>query len=457
MKMLFTLIFAAILLTACANPPQRTPTPSMPGTPTQTATTTPLPTVTPRPTSTVYVYTPKPHNTPTETPAIPTRTPYILPTNTPGPSPTPTATIIPISASDDFWLDLQAQEYTLFSGSSTVGPGGYIYSAYIFLDSTFWAKSPPMPYREAQDTEGCRIAFYRWDGEKNVFLYSFPGVQYTDKSVYGMFGGYPISCVAVDWENPFTWSFFGGPTQDDLNAISASGAWSDVNQNGNPEFAVLYRYCSNGCLNYGVIAVHLYEIQTTSKVVDLTANLPGVIEPIKGFVHSTDPLDFYIYDPTLEYCYKWCTIETFWIYAWDGEAFIDVTPKYADEYRKKGETILASLKEKKAVWPREFDLLEILFLYEKAGLRREAVDIFLEITDLSRWPNAIPDEVCWLQFARASIQEDFGRGRPFQFPAFDLTNAYVETSFALAHLLPKMDTQKYDLSACIALLPTPQP
>ena len=453
MKTLFALFFAAILLTACANPPQQTPTQSISETSAPTTTITPLPTVTPRPTSTVYVYTPKPRNTPTEKPVTPTRTPYIPPTNTPGPSPTPTATIIPISASDDFWLDLQAQEYTLFSGSSTVGPGGYIYSAYIFLDSTFWEKSPPRPYREAQDTEGCRIAFYRWDGEENIFIYSFPGAQFPEESVYG---GYPISCFAVAWDEPFTWSGFGGPVQESLDVIDAHGPWSDINQNGMPEFAVNYHYCSNACLNYGAIAVHLYEIQATSKIVDITADLPGVIDPIQGFVHSVNPLDFYIFDPTLWYCYKWCIIETGWIYSWDGEKFVDITPKYADEYRVRGEKIISALEQRETVSSREWDFLEILFVYEKAGLRAEAIEIFLDITDPAHWQNVTAEQVCWLQFARAIALDDYNTGRPFRFP--DLTFQYaISFSHSLGRFLPQIDQSKYNVSACIPLLPTPTP
>ncbi len=445
MKHILVVFLVTVLLSACASTPALIP-PAITDTPVPALTATPLPTEPLLPASTVDINTPKPSNTVTITPSNP-------PTALAEASLTPTATMIPISDSDNFRLDLQEQGYTLFSSSSTIGPGGYVFSAYIFLDSTFGTRTPPRPYRETQDTEGCRIAFYRWDGEENMFLYSFSGAQYTEKSAYT---GYPISCFPVVWEDPFTWSGYASPTQEDLEPINAKGSWSDLNQNGMPEFAIKYHYCSNACENYGVISVHLYEIKTTSKVVDITADLPGIIEPIKGLVHSTDPLDFYVFDPTLEYCYKWCTLETFWIYAWNGEQFVDVTPKYVDEYRAKGERLIASLEQKETVSFREWDFLEILFVYEKANLRQEGLDHFLEITDPARWPNADPWEQCWLQGARAQALEDYAIGRPFQFPIFRF-QSFAEPIWEVEDTVEYFVGTPYDLSACVALLPPPTP
>jgi len=313
---------------------------------------------------------------------------------------------------------------------------------------------PPYPYREFQGSEGCRIAFYRWDGSENVFLYSFPAARYLEETVYP---GFPVSCRPNVWAERFT--IFGGDlAEEDLESIHANGPWSDINQNGAPEFAVIYQYCSNACLNHGAVAVHLYEIQTTSKIVDLTANLPGVIDPIKGFIHSLDPVEIYVHDPTLWYCYKFCIIDTWWIYSWDGRKFVNVSGAYADEYRAIGEKIVETVLQKEAVSFREWDFLEILFHYEKAGLGSEGIEIFLDITDPMRWSRATPVELCWLQFARASILDDFETGRPFRFPRFQLAFLdliALDAPSILERIMPEMDTQKYDLSECIALLPSP--
>ena len=179
-----------------------------------------------------------------------------------------------------------------------------------------------------------------------------------------------------------------------------------------------------------------------------------MIEPFY-MVHSSDPYSFWVYDPTLWYCYK-CVIDTWWVYAWDGEKLADVSAQYTDDYRKVGQELLQSIRNSYGTTYWEWRLLEILFLYEKAGLRAEALQEFMDISDPVHWSQDDPWRVCWLQVARASAAEDYRLGRPFRFPPVSLSDALGYPDLMLQHALEKqyIDPERYNLSACLPLLPT---
>ena len=412
------------------------------------------PTIEPSITATIVPTATSPQATSTLEPTA-TQNPYS------GAEPYPTA--IAFTQDDVHIQELVDSGYNLLFGSSTAGPDGFIYSAYIFIDATFPPSSlrsttenlfPRAPYREVlspeEYTEGCRIVFYRSDREMNEYMDSFGAPKYSEGGIYQ---GYPVSCLPNDWQHPKIISF-GSPDDADRELLGLNGVWSDINQNGWPEFAVYYQYCGNACRNYGAISTHLYEIQAQSRVENITADLPGVLE-VFHIVHSKAPVDFYVYDPTLWYCYKWCIIDTWWIYAWDGEKLVDVTPNYADEYRAKGAGIVKSVQEKYESSFRDSELLKILFLYEKAGLRDEAIEIFLELTNPLNWPNISQEEICWLQFARASATDDYLHERPFRFPEFRLEGAVVDIiDYQFAdNFEPGFNIDDYDISACEDFMP----
>jgi hypothetical protein len=384
---------------------------------------------------------------------------HSTPTLTPSPSETsdpqlqtweaqPTAiipTAIPIPANDCFQRDLFKRGYKLGFNTSTIGPGGYTYSAYIFS------------YHEWDDLEAprdYRIAFYRSDGGTNQILLNFSAPEYPGGNIYS---GYPPVWLSPPI-TPFWYVVDGWPDSENYRPWYFFGAWADINQNGLPELALTYEYCPNACLNDIGEATHFYEIQTTSKVVDITADLPGIIGSTLYF-HSRKPVEIFVIDPSLWYCIKWCSNDTWWIYAWDGQKFVDVTPKYANEYLEYGAKIIQDIqKNKKERFP-EWQMLSILFLYEKAGLRKQAFDTFMDISAPSKWPDARTEELCWLQFARATVSEDYQQGRPYHFPEFRLEGEMIDPLDALQRNMQFVDKlkTKYDLSACFNWLLTPTP
>ena len=101
-------------------------------------------------------------------------------------------------------------------------------------------------------------------------------------------------------------------------------------------------------------------------------------------------------------------------------------------------------------------ILILLFLYDKAGLRKQAIQDFMEITDPVHWSKADEWYSCWLQIARASAQENYRLGKSFWFPPLNLTNLYFPEK-ELAYALDRVDSTRYDVSVCQALMKTLTP
>jgi hypothetical protein len=308
------------------------------------------------------------------------------PTNNPTQesSPTPTTTIIPLSEENELYKDLVQKGYRLrLSSGLLVGPGGHIYSAYIF-----W--NPKLTPLEGADStlETNYVAFYRLDGQKNILL----GVKTLPPYFKGNPGTvYPEVAWVVNWDDPLrgrplTAEFFVEADQRTRQLLDLDDFRSDINQNGLLEFALAVQYWPPGC-SAPKSAIQFFEIQSTSSVVNITEGLPGMIDP-HHMVHSSQPLNFYVKDGTHIYAYM-LEVESSWIFEWDDNRFVDVSARYADEYLAELPPIIQRLEATYGhswgdpyPWGNpELDVLRILVLYEKAGLRKQGLQKFLEVTD----------------------------------------------------------------------------
>ena len=337
-------------------------------------------------------------------------------TSTPSPeaSVTPTQesqTPLPTAASIEgniFAEDLIQRGHELLASSSVIGPKDYQYSAYLFLNTRI------DPYADELRPEICRLAIYRQDADENALLRSFTAPQFPPGSRYT----YPVRCEAINWDAPSQQMTLGGEITPETRALlGMSGHWSDINQNGLPEFAVYYQYCAQGCLDYGVPAVHFYEIKNTYQPVHITADSPGVLLPW-DLTHTTDPLTLRAYDAALEY-EPLVFIETSWVLAWDGNTFEDVTDQYADEYAEQRAQIAREIQEEYGMplTDRHPEMLKILVLANKADLSRDqTLTTFLDVTNPAHWPGTDSTLSCWLQLGRAYAQRDAAAGRPFTLP-----------------------------------------
>jgi hypothetical protein len=212
----------------------------------------------------------------------------------------------------------------------------------------------------------------------------------------------------------------GGAYNTDLDEVrsvlSLDGYWSDINQNGLPEVSIFYWYCPNACHGYEG-SVHFYEIQSSETVAHISASFEGILLPWK-VLHSKNPPTLYLFDPTLEFeAHQF--INTWWIYGWDGEQFIDITSEYADEYLVNLEQTVHNFQDQYGVPIDDYMLtrfLNVLFQSEKYGVRDEAFEAFWEITEPSNWPGTEPIYACWLQIAREQAAQQYSDGIPFTKP-----------------------------------------
>ncbi|MBW8012202.1 MAG: hypothetical protein FVQ83_13360 [Chloroflexi bacterium] len=420
------LIVFILIIAACSSPQvinDLSPTPRPIIIPTQTQTATVTATSTPR--------------------LIRTQTPILKPTLRPTYEATPITpipTAISFDENDQFIADLETQNYKLIFGSSTIGPGGYIYSAYLFTDMDLEAM-----YGEDATPEICRLAIYLWNGEQNLLIRTFGAPMFPEGNRYH---GYPVWCEHPGLRDvSSTSSMEFDPDEETIYWYSLKSGWSDINQNGLPEFKVFYWYCPNACDGHQA-TVHYYEIQNTSTIVDITADLPG-IKYGGSFDHEIDPLEFYVFDATHEYIAH-LYIYSYWIYGWNGEEYVDHTPSYAEEFLVWGSEKVAEIETyfgTELFYAYQADMLEIVFQYEKADMRWQAVETFLELSDPANWSLVENSSLCWLQLSRAMIQDDYENGRPFREPP-DTT--YLSYDFYI-NLYEELSTANYDVSSCFAI------
>jgi hypothetical protein len=374
---------------------------------------------------------PKTTSTPAHTP-FPTQTPI---------QPAPTSNVISLSENDEHYLQLKDKGYRLVSSGSLVGPEGFTYSAYLFVNpalSPLYAGSDP-----TKDT--LVIAFYRWDGEKNEFINAqgLPAVDNVQASAAGI----------ADWDQPYSGIELLDVylvADEETKPFFKQGKYSsDFNQNGLPEFTVAVEYCPLSC-THPTDGLQLFEIQTPDRVKNITEDLPGLTH---FDMHSKNPFTFYVGDSDPYDIYV--DIGSYWIYAWDGSKFVDVSKSYTEDYMADANSIVSNLKSHygkpfdEGEIRSEIDVLTILKLYEKAGISEEGLQVFLDITDISHWPNTSTMSQCWLQISRAMAQEDLKRHRNFGLPpSYSLGFNEVDQD-----LVKQLEQAGYDTSACTLVNP----
>lgn len=371
---------------------------------------------------------------------------------TPTPWAWPVETAVPLSKSDSLYLQLTQKGYKLTSSGSLVGPGGFTYSAHLFINTD----SPHYYSLNPTTKETIIVAFYRRDGAKDVFLGTqyLPLIESNDiNSDYGEYADY-AGILNWNWQRDELGLVLDFQGDNQMRPILKQYNFSsDVNQNGLPEFAVSMEFCSICSKPEG--GIQLFEIQDTSVVKNITQNMPKLtlFKP-----HSKTPFTFYTYDKlgSFSYVYLYYVILVDRIYAWDGSEFIDVSSRYADEYLADANRIISNVKlsygdsfDKVEIPPGPL-ILKILKLYEAAGMSKQGLQVFLDLTDSSHWPGSSNESLCWLQLARATAQQDMAKNREF-----DLSVGYLWNGF------PRLDENArqlfqqagYNISACDLVKP----
>lgn len=331
------------------------------------------------------------------------------------PSPTATPTIPPINLAGTNLEDLAEGQFEQLESSHITTKDGSDYLAYTLLDT----RLRPSDVDRIAGPEACRVAFFRSEDDENTFLGSLPAPAYSQPDNYD----FPFTCHLIDWEEssaiaPYLsldtlWpAYHSEKSKEYLHLKSAS---SDINGNGFPEFAVVYQYCFSICWDYGIVATHFYEVRTES-VVDITLNIPGVIDPYENLLHDDQAGTIYVYDRG--YVGPGSIVDTWWIYAWNGKEYEDVTSQFANDILEWGEDRLQEIRLEygKPLRRYGYDFSEILLQFDKAGLRDEAIEIIVELSDLSHWPATDEYFLCYLQIIRENALMEYRNNKPFSLP-----------------------------------------
>jgi hypothetical protein len=364
-------------------------------------------------------------------------------------NPCSTVTPIPLSEMGDLSVQLINRGYRSLSSSSLSGPGGFTYFADLFVDpklTPFIEKDDGSPSEANEKT--FLVAFYRGRGEKKELLsvQGFPAVDHD----------YAVAANTVNWDNPYAMptmrmDVIAEADEETKQMLKQTDYSSDINQNGLPEFAFVLEYCPLTCTHDPAADIQLFEIQNSSTIKNISKDLPGLTE---YKMHSKNPFTFYVKD---SYSYDiFFDISVDCIYTWDGSKFVDVSARYADEYLTE---VNPSISDLKSQYGKPFDeegskseigVLEILKLYEKAGMQEDGLKLFLDITDISHWPNTSELSQCWLQISRGMAQNDFKQNRKFDLP---LGSFSMEELHMLKDYEEPLKQAGYDTSACAAINP----
>lgn len=436
---LIVLLLLVLILSACGQDITTSPTPApTKNTPALIATGISTPTSTRAPTATATI-----QPAPTEL-KVATLTPFWL-NFTPAP---PTATPVPLAADDQFLTNMQQKEYRIITSGSLVGPGGYVYSAYVFKSNS--------KYLDVFLPGDWIVAFYVSDGTANRLISSYLASPYSKNyDQFSQYDPYPqFAYHLMNWDDPPDERYFPDMLFEidsggfDRQTLRLDGFTSDINQNGLPEFSLVGLYCpisQSQCeLKYD-----FFEIRSSQSVVDLAANLPDHLSP---YLHQADPPTFSVF---IEHNFLTKDkILTSQYYRWEGTDFSDVTLEYAPEILADAEELRQEIEAQYgspySVYDRStsygVNIWQMLLFYENAGEWERGLEVFLEVTDEAHWPGTNPFDLCWLQISRAVAQDDYAHQRPFTIYHWQGENGPDDILQSFAGSL-------YDLSACEELEP----
>ena len=338
------------------------------------------------------------------------------PTATVTPSPTPLAEIPPLPPS--VFATLPANEYQVIQQAWWWDTATSFYALYLLRDSAL-----VLPEEAMQNAEACRLVVYHWQWRQQPHETITGQLTHSTPAPTSLRDELPVVCELIDWQQERVWPYLTIPAlappfsaEQQKDVLGMDSLTSDVNGNGRPEFALLYQFCPNACINWGDVEAHFYEIQEDGSLARLTADLPGAIVPYYQLAHHNEPHTMLVYD--LQAVSKGERFETWWIYKWDNGIYRDATATYEDDIRQWGQRHLSEIR---ADYGQPLDsvptaLVEILFQYEKAGLQEEAVAILLEVTDLAHWPATTFDYQCWLTLLRTTALAEAEAGLSFSLP-----------------------------------------
>ncbi len=184
--------------------------------------------------------------------------------------------------------------------------------------------------------------------------------------------------------------------------------WQDVNNNGKPDMPVTILWENN----YTGGEVHIFEVNDDNTIVDLVANLPG---PVYHWEFDPEEPSLLLVD--LVWARHDCLYPSspfgFWIYEWNGDAYVDVTSEYSySEYLSFIESLLTPGRP---FIPEAYigPLVSLLLTYDYSGQRDLGWKKFLEFADIQNWPDTSPEYLAWLKDDVTHFTKEYEAGLAF--------------------------------------------
>jgi hypothetical protein len=185
--------------------------------------------------------------------------------------------------------------------------------------------------------------------------------------------------------------------------------WGDFNENGNIDIAVTFLWGNN----IDGSEVHVFEVKDGTTIVDLMADLPGIVSPWDYDPHY---LDLLVID--LAWVHHDCIyppIRTFWIYYWDEDAYVDQTPQF--DLQDYLTSIVEGLRERHGspfVPSHDIEpLVKILVMYDKWGRRDVGWQLYEELSDPGKWPGTDEESLRWLEADIEHFRKEYEAGLDF--------------------------------------------
>jgi hypothetical protein len=171
--------------------------------------------------------------------------------------------------------------------------------------------------------------------------------------------------------------------------------WGDLNQDGIPDIVVYYSFGGNSA--QGQQQVHLWQVDASGKMVDLTAPIYEYhrLTPQYTIEDMNDDgiLEIYVVDNRGEWYGRGHTyILSFKIYAWQGDQVDDVSDEFKDRYDRRIAEVKKLIEGTYADWI-DYDDAEIMLQeafrllldYENSGRYDEGWQVYWELTNPENW------------------------------------------------------------------------
>lgn len=203
-----------------------------------------------------------------------------------------------------------------------------------------------------------------------------------------------ISIIAATSINEQLEYIFGETSDFEPPVFCNSYGWHDINQNGRPDMTISFLWASRLAGSES----HIFEITEENSVIDLTQDLPRIVSP-------------WDYDPNqreqIVWDFSWTThdcfyppLYLFWIYAWQEDQYVDVTQEsnYTSNYlNAQIEDISSDYGKPLYAYGTMNRIAQVLLVYDRNGQREQGWQQFLEMTDLTNWPNSSDADLEWLE------------------------------------------------------------